>query len=542
MKFKLKQLAKMFHTLKYLKFKQVYYRFYNKVKKPAVTDFNLDARNKWQWDGPSLNPQSILNANKVVFLSKQATIEVVGDWNSAEHSKLWLYNLHYFDDLSACDYQTRKLLHYQFIDRWIEENPPCSGNGWEPYPLSLRLVNWVKWFSKKDTVDTKYLSSIAQQSQALMQQIEYHILGNHLFSNAKALTFVGAFLTGHQAEKCLQKGLELLDHEVQEQFLADGAHFELSPMYHCILLWDLLELIHLGQLNVNKHINARTENWKAIASNALTWLKSMIHTDGEVSFFNDSAMGIANTPTQIFNYAKKLGLIWDENHKSLVVNKFSGYSRIDNANYSLIFDHANVGPDYLPGHAHADTLSFELSVGVERLFVNSGTSLYGVSQERLRQRQTAAHNTVEVMGESSSEVWSGFRVARRAYSELIEVIESNSEIKISASHNGYNRLKPKVTHTRKIHSTESSFEIIDLLSSPVNSCFHLHIHPNVKSFKLDSYTIKLTLKSNKVVFFKSEKPVKLVASSYHPNFGATIENYKIIVPFTDGSLLTRVEF
>jgi len=234
MRCKLKQLAKLFHTLKYLKFRQVYYRFYNKVKKPAVTVFNLDARNQWRWDGPSLNSQSILSANRVVFLNKQATVEAGIDWNSSEYSKLWLYNLHYFDDLSACHYQSRELLHYQFIDRWIEENPPCIGNGWEPYPLSLRLVNWVKWFSKKDTVDAKYLSSIAQQSQALMQQIEYHILGNHLFANAKALTFVGAFLTGQQADKCLQKGLELLDHELQEQFLTDGAHFELSPMYHCI--------------------------------------------------------------------------------------------------------------------------------------------------------------------------------------------------------------------------------------------------------------------------------------------------------------------
>jgi len=268
----------------------------------------------------------------------------------------------------------------------------------------------------------------------------------------------------------------------------------------------------------------------------------MIHADGDISFFNDAAIGVAHSPHQIFSYAKSLGLTWDELDNPLVVNQASGYSKINREKYSLIFDHANVGPDYLPGHAHADTLSFELSVGVERLFVNSGTSLYGVSQERLRQRQTAAHNTVEVMGESSSEVWSGFRVARRAYSELIEVIESNYEIKLSASHNGYSRLKPKVTHTRKIHSTEKSIEIKDLLSTPVNSCFNLHIHPNVKSYKLDGYTIKLTLKSNKIVYFKSEQLIELVPSSYHPNFGVTIASYKIIVPFSNGSLLTRIEF
>ncbi len=57
-------------------------------------------------------------------------------------------------------------------------------------------------------------------------------------------------------------------------------------------------------------------------------------------------------------------------------------------------DCAPVGPDYLPAHAHADTLSFELSLCGRRLLVNSGTSQYGTDGERQRQRGTAAHNSV----------------------------------------------------------------------------------------------------------------------------------------------------
>ena len=69
-----------------------------------------------------------------------------------------------------------------------------------------------------------------------------------------------------------------------------------------------------------------------------------------------------------------------------------------------------MGPDYIPGHAHADTLSFELSIGAQRVFVNSGTSEYGLSPKRLNQRKTAAHNTVEVDGKDSSQVWSGLEL------------------------------------------------------------------------------------------------------------------------------------
>ena len=424
-------------------------------------------------------------------------VEKCTDWNSDRYAKLWLYNLHYFDDLSSVTYQERESIHYSFINRWIEENPPCLGNGWEPYPLSLRLVNWVKWFSKKNNVEQKYLNSIAQQASALSQQLEYHILGNHLFANAKALTFVGAYLQGDNAESFLELGLKILDREIEEQFLADGAHFELSPMYHEILLWDLLELIDLAKTSQNIKLLERLNNWELVAKKALHWLRTMIHPDGEVSFFNDAAIGIAASPAEIFNYANNL----DIEHKAplniLTTNHASGYSRVQNYNYTLLFDHANVGPDYLPGHAHADSLSFEMSVGSQRVFVNSGTSLYGLSKERLRQRETPAHNTVVVDGQSSSEVWSGFRVARRAYGQLIKAEENVGNVILSASHDGYKRLKPKVIHTRTINALTNSCIITDDLSTKTAAEFNLHVHPDVEIKQIDETSLELNFACGK---------------------------------------------
>ena len=93
----------------------------------------------------------------------------------------------------------------------------------------------------------KILQSIAHQSDALKQQFEYHILANHLFSNAKALVFVGVYLDGDLGKDCLLKGLRVLKQEMEEQFLQDGAHFELSPMYHALFLEDLLDLVNIHQ-------------------------------------------------------------------------------------------------------------------------------------------------------------------------------------------------------------------------------------------------------------------------------------------------------
>ena len=43
----------------------------------------------------------------------------------------------------------------------------------------------------------------------------------------------------------LKKGLKILNDELHEQVLGDGGHFELSPMYHSIILEDILDILHL---------------------------------------------------------------------------------------------------------------------------------------------------------------------------------------------------------------------------------------------------------------------------------------------------------
>ena len=60
----------------------------------------------------------------------------------------------------------------------------------------------------------------------------------------------------------------------------------------------------------------------------------------------------------------------------------SGYIRYHSNETTVILDVGKIGPSYLPGHAHADTLSFEMSLFGQRLFVNSGTSDYASSYIR----------------------------------------------------------------------------------------------------------------------------------------------------------------
>ena len=72
----------------------------------------------------------------------------------------------------------------------------------------------------------------------------------------------------------------------------------------------------------------------------------------------------------------------------------SGFIRVDQKMLQVL-DVGSIGASYIPGHAHADTLSFEASF-LKRFFLNLGVSTYENSYRRILERSTKSHNTVEV--------------------------------------------------------------------------------------------------------------------------------------------------
>ncbi|GAB1261936.1 heparinase II/III family protein [Aurantivibrio plasticivorans] len=439
------------------------------------------------------------------------------------------------------------------IERWISENPPFTGNGWEPYCLSLRVVNWVKWLScqEENRVDSEWLKSLALQTSALEQQIEYHILGNHLFANAKALVFAGCFFGGSQGDAWLEKGLKLLCSQLDEQFLEDGGHYERSPMYHAILLWDVCDLLRLFEQSQLGILNNRSAQLRNILKIGMVWLSKMVHPDGGIAFFNDATFGIAPTLEHLQRYCSNLRVIvgeefnneesWSETHL-----KSSGYIIVDHSKgHRALLNMAEIGPVYQPGHAHADTLSFELSLFGQRLFVNSGTSQYGTGSEREYQRGTRAHNTVEVEDENSSETWAGFRVARRAKPFNVAVSTDDKALRVVASHDGYYRLPGKVYTQRTWIFEDNAIKVVDLLSGNWSKAVsRFYCHPSIIATQVKEFEILLTLPFGQKVRFTVEgaSELRLVDSDWHPGFGVSSPNRCIEVVLFSPELISRVDF
>ena len=475
-----------------------------------------------------------------VFLNESRSNTSRASWNDTAVEKLWLYNLHYFDDLNADGAVTRHEWHRCLIERWIDENPPGYGNGWEPYPSSLRIVNWIKWALSGGELSPRAIASLAVQIRFLCERLEFHLLGNHLLANAKALIFAGAFFEQDEAQEWLAKGLRILRRELPEQILADGGHFERSPMYHGIILEDFLDIENIGKAY---GLGAIIEG--EMIDKMRGWLAAMCHPDGEIAFFNDAAFGIAPDLAELNGYAERLSHpVQDAPSDGVLHLAESGYIRLQNGEAVLLVDAAPVGPSYLPGHAHADTLSFELSLQGRRVMVNSGTSCYGNGLERQRQRGTTAHNTMVVDGQNSSEVWGGFRVARRAHVQSLNIAETAGGTRVEASHDGYRRLSGRNFHRRMWLLSNESLVIEDEVTGVFDRAeIRFHLHPEITVLEAGVGKVSLRLPDGKMVEVLIQGGNLLVEqTTWYPYFGVATPNTCLVAVLAGPKIRTIIKW
>lgn len=491
-----KEILALFHTVRHLKGVQIYHRAYRRKLWARVryVPERRPAAGRWE---PAISGNPVRSGPfRFRFLNQERELR---GWNDKGIPKLWLYNLHYFD---SPDLEQMQL--------WVRDNPAGMGNGWEPYPLSRRIVNWIKWERAGGVLNQECLDSLAIQVEFLSKSLEYHLLANHLFANAKALVFAGLFFSGREAERWLHKGLEILADQIDEQVLNDGGHFERSPMYHSLILEDLLDLVNIAQAYTQVSMAGEVNTWRQVASRMLGWLRNMCHPDGRISFFNDAAFEVAPEPETLRQYAGRLGI---REHTAELGE--SGYIRLENYNTVVLFDAAPIGPDYQPGHAHADTLSFEVSHRGRRVLVNSGTSTYEPGPERAKQRGTAAHNTVVVDGADQSEVWAAFRVARRARPFDVQTDHATF---VEAAHDGYQRLEKSVIHRRRVEFADGGLLISDTLQGRgVHDVgIYFHIHPDAQvDIQLD----------------QSLAPFLFEQSTWHPGFNISVPNNRALAHY-----------
>ena len=509
-----------FNTIRFLKFKQILYRILNTLKK-RHSSYNLSNKkfdlNPISWEGGLCNHTS-LNQNKKSFnfLNKEYKFfDGKIDWNFSDYGKLWLYNLNYFDFLNQK--QVSKEYGLQLINDYISFTPKQK-DGFEPYPISIRSLNWIKFIVKNEIHDLEIDRFLFRDIEYLYNNLEYHLLGNHLLENAFALLFSSYYF---QNDKFYKKSKLLILEQLNEQILNDGAHFELSPMYHKIILHKVLDSINLIKLNPYFKNDNLLKFLLLKAAVMTSWLKKMIYNSGLLPMVNDSTNGVAIESDLLFDYAKSLGVI---NLETELLD--SGYRKFNNYNYEILVDIGKIGPDYQPGHAHSDTFNFELHLNKSPIIVDTGISTYDKNKIRQNQRSTFSHNTVMIKNFEQSEVWGGFRVGRRAKVFDLKTTKNH----ISASHDGYKRIG--IIHNRSFDFLENNLIIKDILSksSEGNAKAMFHFHSDIH--RPEIFNDRVTINDKGVVIsFTGHSSINIYNYALSSGFNKTIKSYKLVIDF-----------
>jgi uncharacterized heparinase superfamily protein len=398
------------------------------------------------------------------------------DWSYAEGGPLWAYLLHNCDHLRDEGLTSER--RAELIRDWIQNH--TSGVGWDSHPTCLRILNWGKLlvFPENLALDGNFSrqirGSLAQQADTLDAHLEVRVQGNHLLSNLLGIVFAGLLFDGPRADRWLGRS-EALIREIDLQFNDDGGHEERSPMYHALLLENLLDTLNLARARLDRVPDKLIETLEEVASRALFALSVWSLPDGEISLFGDSVFGVSNRLDTLVEYAEVLGVV-PARPATLGLLDSTGFARLDGGAFALIVSVAAPSPAHQPGHAHCDALAFELSCGDERVVADTGVFEYVSGERRRISRATLSHSTLEIGGLEQAEIWGAHRIGGRS---RVRLVDFQPGARIEATCEAWST--PQHLHRRVFTLQEGALEIRDRLKGPpMPVCFSLPLAPGIK--------------------------------------------------------------
>jgi hypothetical protein len=457
-------LSRLFHTLRYIKGIQWYYQLWYRIKSRFIS---IHWYNKYLNESLSsidIEVTYILQSKQKEYLGNNS-FELIGlkqifedtiDWNYQGHGKLWNYHLQYFGYLLDENIPSEE--RFRLLKNFSEQLLSGSIKP-EPYPVSLRVVNTLLFHSRYPIKDKIILEALFKQIDYLANNLEYHLLANHLLENAFSLFISSIYLANKQL---FEKSKKLLIAQLEEQVLGDGGHYECSPMYQSVLLSKLFICIEVGRKAtwVTDEIVTFLESK---ASQMLGWINAYSFPDGSWALMNDAAEQVAPT-SQSLNDAAKILKISSANTRLTV----SGFRKMCGNDWELLIKTGAVQPSYQPGHVHADITSYCLWYKGKQIIVDRGISTYAVSAQRNEERATRSHNTISFNNYNQSDVWGGFRVGKRAEVNMLEDSDTSIHISVKQYFNS------NCIHARKFSKIdEYNFVIEDKIYAPasfMNKC------------------------------------------------------------------------
>ncbi|MBP62407.1 MAG: hypothetical protein CMJ62_12880 [Planctomycetaceae bacterium] len=469
-------------------------------------------------------------------------------WAITLHYHAWLFELSQLVGSHQVLNNPADTLLRSFLQQWLRGcrlgRPGVEALAWNSYSIATRLGWWARlwhglgssFWKQSPELEREFLQSMHLQATQLEYNLEWDLRANHLLRDAVGLAWAGRFFAGREADRWMRTATRLAIAQADEQMLTDGGHFERSPFYHLEVMDDLLSLALLLKGKAAREKMRQT--WRQ-AADYVCWLR---HPDGRVAQFND---GAAASVEEHVRLGSAIGIELDLAPRRGGRNfADSGVVVWHDKQWSLVFDVGQIGPDYQPAHAHADTLTVECSFAGERLFVDPGCHSYDHDERRRYDRSTDAHNTVCIDGTDSSEMWHIFRVGRRARPMEVHVDIQADRLSAAAAHDGYRHLPGKPNHHRAIQVAEHGpLQVHDRISGAgehhAQGGWLLAAAWNATSIEKgwrltrDLLCVEVTVDSDKPLNFS------IVQANYHPEYGIEVATQRLQWKY-EGSLPLEV--
>jgi uncharacterized heparinase superfamily protein len=432
-------------------------------------------------------------------------------------TRLWKTQLHEFPyaiDLAVAARTTGdpafRTRLFELLAGWEAASPigrpGFAADCWNARATATRLANLAAAASllglrEADPESARLGALLARHALFLRDNLELDLRANHLLRDAAGLAFADELLGTRTG------GLVWLRGQVDEQILPDGCHYERTPLYHAVVLEDLLEVrLLLGEA---------APSWLCDAVLAMAgFLEALLHGDGDLPLFGDTWLGEVDV-TALRSAVRALPEARAGLPPPRGAERASGLVALRRGPAHLVVRAGAHGPDHQLGHAHGDLLSFELSRGPARLVTDTGTLTYDPGPERTRLRATAAHNTLEIDGRSQLEAWGSFRVGRRGRARTVARGEQGPWSFVWAAHDAFAWLPGAPLHQRLLTLSEAGLVVLDAVLG--EGCHRvasrLHLVPKLPDGCLWAAPLRGEARSE--------------AAPWHPRWGETLETTRL---------------
>lgn len=491
-----------------------------------------------------------LQTGRLTLLNQEFSFAGGDDWHFAgdyQHNRLRNFTLHYHGwmcDLATGYRQTRNPAYLSELRRWLVDwltacplhTRKRNAFAWNSYNIAQRLWHWreitstvpAHFWNHEELPYSRFLNSVREQADVLSRHLEWDLRGNHLIKDAVGLAAAADLLGSSAPSRWVSQATSIANSQITEQILSDGMHFERSPMYHIHVLEDFLALASLLQ---DQAIRDRLEDTCRRMADPLKWLK---HPCGIIPLFNDAADQQVSSPQHMEAELEQRNILSPvEPPRGLRYFPSAGLVAWHGSPWTVFYDVGTVGPEYQPGHAHADSLSIELSYEGQRLVVDPGTYCYDNDVYRAYDRSTNAHNTVCLDDTNSSEVWHIFRVGRRAMPADVSVVNTEDGFTAIASHTGYDHLPGSPRHQRRVQlDGEQRLEIHDHITGTGNHRLEggFLLSPDWSVTSLPNGWRLVHEAQRLRIEFVASTPVDLavVNRPWHPEFGREVITKRLV--------------